>query len=318
MNGRTICYIVAAALMMWAFAVRGQSHTLYAASVRSGGTNADIPIAGNLYTVNLANGQAALIGAIRLSGGKAIGVTGMAFHPQTNVLYGITSAQSPNVPNSLVTIDANSGVATLVGELRTVGSDLSFDAKGVLYVWMQTTSQLGMVDISTAKVTPVGKPGPQGAAAGIAVDPQGMVYVTAKGASGTLDNVDLASGGLQQGPPLTGAPFSTQINSMSFSPSGLLLAVNSNGGSPAITKLVTINTATGAVSTIGGLPDDTDALAFLGNGPNLAPTFSGMSPGGKVVVIVLTIVLLFTAGTVIFKRQGDAPLASAPPPGTEA
>ncbi len=126
----------------------------------------------------------------------------------------------------------------------------------------------------------------------------------------TLDNIDLPSGGMQQGPPLTGAPFSTQINSMSFSPSGLLLAVNSNGGSPAITRLVTINTATGAVAQIGALPDDTDALAFLGSGPNLAPTFNAMNPGGKVVVIVLTVVLLITAGQVAFSPPylGDRPL----------
>src|SRR3954462_4454887 len=137
-----------------------------------------------------------------------------------------------------------------------------------------------IVDPSSGSVTPLGKAAGPGSPAGIAVDPQGMVFVTGKGAGGTLDNVDLASGALQVGPLLTGAPFSTQINSMSFSPSGLLLAVNSNGGSPAETRLVTINTATGVVTTIGSLPDDTDALAFTGGmSANLAPTFSTMNPG---------------------------------------
>ncbi|HEY2630568.1 MAG TPA: hypothetical protein VGI57_15670 [Usitatibacter sp.] len=295
---------MAAALLIPAFDARAQQHTLYAASVRSGGTNADVPIAGNLYTVNLANGQAVLVGAIRLPGAKAIGVTGMAFQPQTGILYGITSEQSPNSPHALVTIDATNGAAAIVGDLGLVGSDLAFDSKGTLFIWMQSSSQLGTIDVSTAKVTPLGRSGPPGPPAGIAIDPQGMVYVTAKGASGTLDNVDLTSGALQIGPPLTGAPFSTQINSMSFSPSGLLLAVNSNGGSPANTRLVTINTATGAVATIGVLPDDTDALTFYGyGGPNFAPTFLAMSPGGRVVTVVLTIVLLVVAGTVIFKRH---------------
>lgn len=308
MNGRTILSIVAAAFLTLAFPARGQVHTLYAASVRSGGTNADVPIAGNLYTVNLANGAATLIGAIRLPGAKAIGVTGMAFHPQTGILYGITSEQSPNSPHSLVTIDATSGAATLVGDLGIVGSDVAFDPVGTLYVWMQGTSQLGTVNVSTAAVTPIGKPGPAGPAAGMAIDPAGMVYVTAKGASGTLDNVDLATGALQIGPPLTGAPFSTQINSMSFSPGGLLLAVNSNGGSPANTRLVTINTATGAVATMGTLPDDTDALSFYGaDGPNLAPTLSSMSPGGRVVIIVVSIVLVGVAASLIFRRRRDAP-----------
>jgi hypothetical protein len=228
----------------------------------------------------------------------------MAAHPNSGVLFGITSEQSPNSPRSLVTIDPKSGAATLVGELGVVGSDISFDAKGILYMWLPGTSQLGVVDTSSASVAPLGRPGHPGSPAGIAVDPQGMVFVTAKGAGGTLDNVDLASGALQIGPPLTGAPFSTQINSMSFSPSGLLLAVNSNGGSPASTRLVTINTATGAVATIGALPDDTDALAFTGGGgPNLAPTFSTLNPGARVVVAVVSTILVVLALAVLLRGR---------------
>ncbi|HEX4780588.1 MAG TPA: hypothetical protein VH301_07535, partial [Usitatibacter sp.] len=179
------------------------------------------------------------------------------------------------------------------------------NSKGTLYTWMQTTSQLGTVDLSTGAVTRIGRPHSAGSPSGIAVDPNDMIYVTTKGASGTLDNVDLATGEIQVGPPLTGAPFSTQISAMSFSPSGLLLAINSNGGSPANARLVTINSATGAVSTIGPLPDDSDALAFLTTtGANLAPTLSSMSPGGRVVVITISVVLVVVAGTVIFRRRG--------------
>ena len=293
---------LAAALALWVSCAGAAPHVLYAASVRSG-LSLGAPIAGNLYIVNLANGTASLVGAIRLPGSKPIGVTGMAFHPTSDVLYGITSELSPNHPRSLVTIDPASGAASLVGDLGMVGSDIAFDSKGTLFAWLPGTSQLGTVNISNATVTPFGKPGPPGSPAGIAIDPSGMVYVTSKGASGTLDNVDLASGALQIGPPLTGAPFSTQINSMSFSPSGLLLAVNSNGGSPANTRLVTINTATGVVATIGALPDDTDALAFSGTGPNFAPTLSTMSPGGRVVIAVISTVLLVLAGLVLLRRN---------------
>jgi streptogramin lyase len=244
------------------------------------------------------------VGPIRLPGGKPIGVTGMAAHPKSGVIFGITSEQSPHAPRSLVTIDPQTGGATLVGELAVVGSDIAFDAKGTLYMWCPSTSQLGMVDPSSATVSTIGKPGPPASPAGIAIDPHGMVFVTAKGAGGTLDNVDLASGALQVGPPLTGAPFSTQINSMSFSPSGLLLAVNSNGGSPAATRLVTINTATGAVAAIGALPDDTDALAFTGGSTvNLAPTFSTLNPGARVVVAAVSILLVLLAVTVLVRGR---------------
>ncbi len=294
--------LLLAVLSLWAGVAGAALHQLYAASVRTG-LAVDAPIAGNLYSVNLASGTATLVGAIRLPGAKPIGVTGMAVHPSTGVLYGITSEQSPNNPRSLVTIDPASGSAALIGELGVVGSDIAFDSKGTLYLWLQGTSQLGTVNTSNASVIPVGHPGPPGSPAGIAIDPAGMVYVTSKGASGTLDNVDLANGALQIGPPLTGAPFSTQINSMSFSPSGLLLAVNSNGGSPANTRLVTINTATGVVSAIGALPDDTDALAFTGIGTNLAPTLSTMSSGGRVVIAVISTVLIFLAGSLLFRRR---------------
>ena len=304
MTGRNELFlrILALVLSAWIASAGAALHTLYAASVRSG-IAPDSPIAGNLYVVNLSNGTASLVGAIRLPGSKPIGVTGMAMHPTTGVLYGITSEQSPNHPRALVTIDQASGAASHVGDLGVAGSDIAFDAKGTLYLWLPATSQLGTVNLSNAKVEPIGRPGPAGSPAGIAIDPEGMVYVTSKGATGTLDNVDLATGALQVGPPLTGAPFSTQINSMSFSPSGLLLAVNSNGGSPAHTRLVTINTASGVVATIGALPDDTDALAFTGSGPNLAPTLSTMSPGGRVVIAVISIVLIVLAGMVLFKRK---------------
>jgi hypothetical protein len=304
MTGRNKLFqrVLATVLALWIGHAGAAAHTLYAASVRSG-LAPDAPIAGNLYVVNLANGTASLVGAIRLPGSKPIGVTGMAVHPITGILYGITSEQSPNSPHSLVIIDQGSGAATTVGDLGAAGSDIAFDLKGTLYVWLPATSQLGTVDVSNAKVAPIGKAGPAGSPAGIAIDPSGMVYVTSKGASGTLDNVDLATGALQIGPALTGAPFSTQINSMSFSPSGLLLAVNSNGGSPANTRLVTINTGSGAVATIGALPDDTDALAFTGSGPNLAPTLTTMSPGGRVVIAVISTVLIVLAGMLLLRRK---------------
>ncbi|HEX4332748.1 MAG TPA: hypothetical protein VH040_11460 [Usitatibacter sp.] len=300
---RLISRIVAAAIAVACFAAHAAAPSLYVASVRSGGVNSDAPISGNLYTVNLSTGASQLVGAIRLPGSRAVGVTGLAFHPKSGILYGITSEQSPNEPHSLITIDPNTGAATLIGDLGFICSDVTFNSQAVLYAWMQTTSQLGTVDLSTGAVTRIGRPHAAGSPSGIAVDPNDMIYVTTKGASGTLDNVDLTTGEIQVGPPLTGAPFSTQISAMSFSPSGLLLAINSNGGSPANARLVTINSASGAVATIGNLPDDSDALAFLtSGGANLAPTLQAMSPGGRVVIIVVSIVLIAVAGTVVFRK----------------
>lgn len=279
------------------------THTLYAASSRTHATGETGAIVGNLYTINLANGTATLVGATRLPGAKPIAVTGLSVDPLSGVFYGITSQQSPNHPRALVAIDPATGNATLIGDLGVGISDVAFDTSGVLYAWIPATSQLGVINVASARVSVLGKPGPASTPAGIAIDANGTAYLTRSGATGTLDTVDLKTGEVKTGPPLAGAPLPSVINSMSFSPSGLLLAVNSNAGAPATTLLVTINTASGAVGTIGPLPDDTDSLTFGRGGRSIAPTLSTMSPGARVVIAAVSTVLLVLAGMLLFKHR---------------
>jgi hypothetical protein len=53
------------------------------------------------------------------------------------------------------------------------------------------------------------------------------------------------------------------MTAMAFSTGGVLFAIDSNrSGSPTTNSLVTINTATGAITNIGALPGDMDGLAF--------------------------------------------------------
>lgn len=248
-----------------AFAAAGlpaSAQTLYAASFRTGGLDVIEGIAGSLYTVNLGSGLATFVAPIRVNGTQPVGVTGIAVHPETSVVYGITPPNSPTNPQALITMDVVTGRATVVGELRHPGSDISFNRAGVLFAWLPRTSQLGIVNLSNGAITPIGTPRAAGTPSGLAIDAEGNAYIASEGAGGTLDRVDLGTGAVTRGPQMTGAPFPAGVNSMSFTPSGLLLAVNSNGGAPAATRLVTINTATGNVSTIGTLPDDTDALTF--------------------------------------------------------
>jgi hypothetical protein len=224
-------------------------------------------------------------------------------HPVSGVFYGITSPQSPNSPRSLVVVDPATGTATLLGELGAGVSDVTFDSAGVLYGWIPATSQVGVINIANAAVNFLGKTGAPSTPAGIAIDSNNVAYLTRTGATGTIDTVDLHTGEVKAGPALHGAPYPSVINSMSFSPSGLLLAVNSNAGAPASTHLVAINTATGAVSAIGPLPDDTDALTFNRSGRTIAPTLSTMSPGARVVIAVVSTVLLVLAGLLLLKHR---------------
>jgi hypothetical protein len=257
-------WLARAALLVGMAAAATASHaqSLFAASFRSSAIGDGAGIAGSLYAVNLSSGSATFIAPLRLNGNQPIGITGLAIHPNTGVFYAITAPSSPSAPSSLVTIDPITGRAQLVGDMRHVGSDVTFSRAGILFAWLPGTSQLGYVNLTNGVVTPIGQPRGAGAPAGLAIDSQGTAYITPTGATGTLDSVDMATGAIKTGPVLTGAPFPSGINSMTFTPSGLLLAVNTNAGAPASTRLVTINTATGAVSTIGTLPDDTDALSF--------------------------------------------------------
>jgi hypothetical protein len=251
------------AMLVGCFASLGASaQTLYAASFRSSGIGTGANVAGSLYTINLASGAATFLAPLRVNGTVPIGVTGIAVHPETGLFYAVTPAQSPNFPQSLVTIDSATGRATVVGDMRYPASDIAFNRAGILFGWLPATSQVGIINLTSGNVTPIGTPRQPGTPSGLAIDKNGAAYITTGGAGGTLDTVDLATGNVVRGPPMTGAPFPTGVNSMTFSASGLLLAVNSNGGAPAETRLVTINTATGAVSPIGNLPDDTDALSF--------------------------------------------------------
>lgn len=306
MNRRT-AFLACLAAFAFLGAPPAAAQALYATSMRTIASGGGDKVVGNLYLVNLANATATLVAPIRLRGESAVGITGLAVHPVTGMFYGITSALSPVNPRSLVTIDAMSGDADLIGPLGTSGSDIAFDAQGTLYVWIPDSRQLGVVDINTAKVTRLGKPGPAGTAGGIAIDDRGVAYVTPAGASGTLDRIDTKSGTIQPGPQLSGAPFPSTINAMTFSPSGFLLALNSNAGSPASVRLVTINTATGAVSSIGSLPDDTDAIAFAPQGArdvrSALSTMSGRTLALLSLVLGLVLAVVAMALVKMLRRE---------------
>jgi hypothetical protein len=128
--------------------------------------------------------------------------------------------------------------------------------------------------------------------------------VTPSGANGTLDTVDLKSGRIQSGPTLSGAPFAGAITAMTFTPTGMLLGVNSNVGAPAHARLVAINTATGAISTLGTLPDDSDALTFAPAPRDIVQVLATMS--GRTLALLALILgsFLALAGVAIVKALG--------------
>jgi DNA-binding beta-propeller fold protein YncE len=293
--------LLRAALVFLAFLVfplHSGAQTLYVASVRSQGSSGQV---GSLYTVNLATGSATFAAPLRVNGMKPVGITGLAVHPTTGAMYGITSTLSPNFPGSLVSIDTATGDTTVIGQLHTEGSDIAFDSSGTLYIWLPSSRQIATVNIATGAITKLGEPGTPDTTGGLAIDARGVAFVVSSGALGTLDTVDLRTGAIREGPKLSGAPFPAGINSMSFSLSGLLLAVNTNAGAPAATRLVTINTATGAMSLIGTLPDDSDAMTFAVVSRDIGQVLGTMSGRTLALLALILGLALALLGMVLVK-----------------
>src|SRR5689334_22205162 len=294
---------IAASTALAAFAALAGSaladnDTLYAVSIRTYSDPAYKGIEGNIYRVDAPSVTTSLVAPIRLDGKTNIGLDGLAIHPTTGVWYGITAPSAAVSPHSLVQVDPATGNATLVGNLGFPGSDISFGKDGTLYVWLAETRQVGRINLDAGSVTPLGKSGPPGATkGGLLVVSQNHALVAASGARGTLDSVDLTTGVITKGPQLSGARYPAFINSMALSRKGVLYGVNTDGGTPALADLVSIDRQTGQITVLGPLPNETDAIDF---GPSAGDTRAwGLEEWRMVafgVLIFAVLIVLVTLG----------------------
>jgi len=282
-----------AAAVLWLLAGGSWAETLYVATLRDQSNATAEAQGGALFTVDPATAAYTQVAVLRIGGVTPVGLTGLSIHPRTGVFYGITAGSSANIPRSLVTIDPATGNVTLVGSLGHTGSDIRFDAKGVLYAWLTDVNCLATVDVGTGLATPLKQPCyDQTLGGGIAFDKSGKLYVSVATSAGTLDTWNPGDDKVASGPTISGAPFVSAVNSMDFSQAGALYAVNSNMGAPAKTRLVRIDAATGRVFDVGALPADVDPLAFA---PNVRAT---ASPGldARWAWLAAAAVLLFATG----------------------
>jgi hypothetical protein len=280
------------------FATASNAQTLFAATGSNG-------VNGNLFTVNPATAASTLVGAI-LVGGNPVSITGMAVHPTTGVLYAIVSNNSPTVAtqNTLITINPATAVGTLVGAMGVNGSDISFNSAGTLFVFLQqATNRLGTINIATGAATALGASGllAFNSGGGMAINGAGPAFVSTQTSNGTLDSINTATGVGTAGPVMNGGASPQAMDAMAFSSGGVLFAVNTNRSpSPTTNSLVTINTATGAVTTIGALPGDTDAIAFA---TPLAPVVAGSIPTLSQWALVALALLLGLFATASIRRR---------------
>ncbi|MDX8411983.1 MAG: hypothetical protein R8K46_08990 [Mariprofundaceae bacterium] len=210
--------------------------------------DATLQTTGNLYTIDPATGASTVVGPL------PVPITGLAVAP-SGTLYGVSGGRTGN---TLYVIDRATGNATPVGALGLTAPDITFIG-ATLYGWTRDVpDQLVTIDIATGVATRVGA-APSIVRRAIAADGAGVLYAADQtNGVGSLDTVDPATGVLTTGPTVTGGA-NGRLNGMVFV-GATLYGVDSLRTSA---NLITINITTGASITIGALPNNIDALAWM-------------------------------------------------------
>jgi len=274
MRGHRLSWLalgVTALLLLLGGVAPAQASVLYGADGAHAAANT------NLYILDPTNGGViSTVGPIRI-GTTDIRISGMAFHPTTGVLYGATTTMATGSPGSLVTIDITTGAATLVGSFGFPGvppgtlTDIAFAPDGTLYGWSSLlvgasgASDLYTVDVSNGLATQVSDSGVIVVSAGLAINRSGTLFLAGID-DGPLFTVDPVTGVPTPGPTLSGGGFAF-LRGLDFDDTGTLFGADFAGGLGNPSSLVTVNTTTGAITTLGALPAGLTAIAFQPSGP---------------------------------------------------
>lgn len=228
--------------------------------------------AGNLYVLDPTNGSVIQnVGPTNDSLATNYPITGLAVHPITGVLYGSTGNNPSATAALLLTIDPVTALVTVIGSYNagptnTGGTpatmtDLAFDAAGNLYgIGSIGGPQLYSINTATAQATVIGTTGlTSTTGGGLDINLSGQAYGTPTASRfGTYDLVTGAYTNIADPVKPGGGAYAA----LAFDENGVLYGLNSASGSPPPTFLVTIDPATGAVTSLGGSVTSLDAIAF--------------------------------------------------------
>jgi hypothetical protein len=233
--------------------------------------------ASNLYTIDPSSGAATSIGSI----GKAI--TGLAVdNADGGKLYGVTAGvYLSGEERQLLRINPATGASTVVGSLGANEiEDIAFSALGQLYGWNETGDDLYSINKATGALTKAGESNLSlSFGDGIAFDRNGWLWGALDGDFGHLSTLNPSTGAVQTGVHLSGTPNTTGnlISSADFACDGSTLygVVNDFG---AATNLVTIDTASGAITNKGASITGLDSIAWGGCPPPPQTNAGGSVP----------------------------------------
>lgn len=232
---------------------------LYAATARAESSAGDN--AGRLYVVNTANARWRLVGPIKVDG-KCVPIDGLAVHPTTRELYGITSRELTDP--MLIKIDPRTARATRVGSLGVHATDIHFDESGTLFAWIPDGNRLGIVNLESGAVNVSASTlvEEKTTAGGLAINSRGRALVAANMSRGVIEELDSGTGEVVGALALADPTMLYALYALTFSRADLLLAVNQPKPGATVRELVSIDVGSGKVKRIGALPDEVDAIAF--------------------------------------------------------
>lgn len=253
-----IAGILAASLGVTASPASAASCVLYASEASDSGRQ--------LWLLDPTTADGAAVGDM---GGE---ITGIAVHPATGILYGVTASIQLGPqnfdPGDLVIIDKATGAATLVGSLGLMNlseegptlADIAFDPlTGILYGWRSKEGgDLYTVNLQTGTATLVGESGlTLSGGQGLTFGPQNNLYLAGEGTQGLLYTIDKTTGLPIGSVQLTDYADDSNIGALAFDGSRIFGITTDNP------DLITINPVTGEITTIGETDSDAlDGLAF--------------------------------------------------------
>jgi len=222
-----------------------------------------------LHRVNLANGQAAKIGEVRVGPNDApfADIEGLALSAN-GTLYGIDDATK-----TLVRIDTSSGRALPVngsegntGLPRNVNFDfgLSFDCKGDLYASSDSRRSLYKINQSTGAASVVGGEGALGAPITGLAAKGATLYGIGSDGSENLYRIDTSSGRATLIGAL-GANLRFSDGGLDFDSTGVLWGVADASGTsinPVPSILFRVNESTGAAERVASTLSGVESLAI--------------------------------------------------------
>jgi hypothetical protein len=239
-------------------------------------------------------------GSVRCRVGPiGFGVTGLAVHPVTGVLYGTTGNADPVAPGTLLEIDKTTGAGHVIATLPSpmpptpvTFPDITFTSDGTLYgvlyngavtatidLWSVNVSSLLISRVSTSGFMSTLGPGTI-AGGGIAANANNTIYFSGEYTNGPLRTIDRMTGHFSAPVAIMDGNIRFQsLTALAFNSSGTLFGATLLGAARTA-SLVTIDTTSGHITFLGRSVDGLDAIAFDSE-PLTIPLVAAILPGSR-------------------------------------